>query len=75
MTLISLGVSHDGYKSEIGNSSSEVVYLDDNDKVVEQKDATKFIINQYDKDGNLINTIRGPINNSTAVENTEIKVK
>ena len=40
-----------------------IVYLDDNDNIVSKEHATKVIITEYDKDGNVVNEIFGKVNN------------
>ena len=38
---------------------TNIVYFNDKDEVVEKKDATKLIITEYDKDGNILNEVFG----------------
>lgn len=48
-----------------------IVYLDNNGKVVPKEEATKVIITEYDKDGNIINEIFGECNNINKDEGEE----
>ncbi len=41
-------------KTPCGGDYSEIFYFDDAGKPVDAKDATKFIIRECDRDGNLI---------------------
>lgn len=37
-----------------GGAYSIMFFFDDNDKLVEEKEATKFIVKEYDKNDNII---------------------
>lgn len=63
MGLISLGKVYDVLKKQETPADSKVIYMDQNGNVVEKTSASQYIITQYDKDGKVINTIRGYINN------------
>lgn len=45
-----------------GGAYSEIWYFDSNDNVVDEKEATTFIIRECAKDGTLIKTTRGYTN-------------
>lgn len=46
-----------------GGAYSEIWYFDSDDNVVDRKEAVTFIVRECDKDGTLIRSTRGFINN------------
>ena len=51
----------DNIEKEVAKSN--ICYMDDQYRVVEKEKATKVVITEYDKDGNIINEVWGKFNN------------